>query len=223
MNNKKSSEQLPKTNKTVTNHNIGRVLRIINNCLTIAVISVGLYIVAVPFILPNISLLIKQMTDTTYGVHYNGILAGEVGAQPTHLQPPPAGKRLVIPRMELDEPIIVGDDPKNIHLGVWHRPHTGDPISGGNTVLVGHRFLYYGVKSGVFYSLDMLQKGDRFEVWWDKKEYIYQVTDTSVVDPTASAIENPTDKPTITLYTCTPLWTAKQRLVVKANLIEQTK
>jgi LPXTG-site transpeptidase (sortase) family protein len=223
MNNKNSPNILTETKKILTNGNNGRALRFINNFLTFAVIAVGIYIIAIPLILPNISLLIKQMTDKTYGVHYSGVLAQEVGAQPVNLQPAPDGKRLVIPKMELDEPIIIGDNPKNIHLGVWHRPNTGNPASGGNTVLVGHRFIYYGVKSGVFYSLDMLQKGDRFEVWWDKKEYIYQVADILIVEPTASNIENSTDRPTITLYTCTPLWTAKQRLVVKANLIEQTK
>ena len=40
-----------------------------------------------------------------------------------------------------------------------------------------------------------------------------------VVDPTQIEIEAPTDDPILTLYTCTPVWTAAQRLIVRSKLV----
>jgi sortase (surface protein transpeptidase) len=34
-------------------------------------------------------------------------------------------------------------------------------------------------------------------------------------------VEAPTDEHILTLYTCTPLWSAKDRLVIKARLINR--
>ena len=56
---------------------------------------------------------------------------------------------------------------------------------------------------------------------WEDKEYDYKVTSIREVPPTAIEIEAPTDANIVTLYTCTPLWSAKNRLVVVAELTNQ--
>jgi LPXTG-site transpeptidase (sortase) family protein len=52
--------------------------------------------------------------------------------------------------------------------------------------------------------------------------------ESKIVDPSAVEIEAPTTQKQLTLYTCTPIWTAKERLVIiakptdpnSANLLE---
>ena len=191
-------------------------LRTFNNILTVVVILLGLYITVLPF-LPQIELLKDQIGDNTSGVRYNGLLAQESNVDPTVLAKPPEDNRVVLPSITLDESIVVGDDPNNVHRGVWHRPRTSTPDKGGNTVLVGHRFSYSS--PATFYHLDKIDIGDNFAIWWEGKEYVYEVFQTEVVGPTAIEIEANTEAPIATLYTCTPVWTAENRLVIKAHLI----
>lgn len=103
-----------------------------------------------------------------------------------------------------------------LHYGVWRLPYTSTPDKGGNTVLVGHRFTYTEPQ-GVFYFLDKIRVGDAITVYWQGKPYEYVVMSTSVVPPTDLAVEAQTTTPRLTLYTCTPLWTAQNRLIVVAE------
>jgi sortase A len=62
--------------------------------------------------------------------------------------------------------------------------------------------------------------GDSFQIIWQGKEYDYKVVSTSVVLPTDVYVLNPTDVPTITLITCTPLFSTAKRLIVKGELVD---
>ncbi len=191
-----------------------KTLKKVNLGLTVVVVVLGIYIILFPF-LPHISLWIANLTDDTEGLVYQGQLSD--GADVDGLKQPPETNTLVVPRIKIDEQVIVGDDPSNVHRGIWHRPDTSTPEQGGNTVLVGHRFSYSD--PAVFYHLDKMQVGDEFAVWWDDKEYVYNVFETSIVPASAIEIEANSEDPVMTLYTCTPLWTAKDRLVIKAELV----
>jgi len=61
--------------------------------------------------------------------------------------------------------------------------------------------------------------GDELGIYWQGKIYTYKVNAIRVVEPTEISVESPSDSPKLTLYTCTPLWSAKQRLVIEAGLI----
>ena len=192
-------------------------LRHFNNLLTLVVLVLSAYMIAFPF-LPHLDLWRQQLADNTGGVRYFGILAEENNESDNdNLQQPPEENRLVLPDISLDEEIIVGDDPNNIHRGAWHRPLTSTPDQGGNTVIVGHRFSYSS--PATFYHLDKLEVGDTFAIWWEGKEYVYRIFQTRVVDATAVEIEDNTDNPIATLYTCTPVWTAEDRLVIRGELV----
>lgn len=191
-------------------------LRMFNNVLTLIVVLLGLYIVLLPFF-PYFSLLESGLSDNTDGVRYTGVLAEQNNVSSSSLANAPKDNRLVLPSISLDKPIIVGDDPSNVHRGVWHRPHTSTPDKGGNTVLVGHRFSYSS--PATFYHLDKVKEGDKFAIWWEGKEYVYEVFQIVVVSPNAVEIEANTEEPIATIYTCTPVWTAENRLVLKARLV----
>jgi LPXTG-site transpeptidase (sortase) family protein len=132
----------------------------------------------------------------------------------------PSDNRLVIPKIGVDVSIVEGkNEEASLLKGAWHIPGTQDPVKGGNMVLSGHRFRYRPPNNTTFYLLDKLSVGDPFIIYWQGVEYDYKVAQTKVVEPSAIEILNNTDSPQVTLYTCTPLFTTKQRLVVIGELI----
>ncbi len=191
-------------------------LRTFNNGLTFVVLSVSVYIIVLPF-LPFLTLWWSEFTDSSNGYRYDSQLARDAG-QTDNLTPPPENNTLVIPGIQIDHSVTEGADISALSVdGVWRRPNTSTPDQGGNTVMVAHRFSYS--EPATFYHLDKVDVGERFAVWWEQEEYVYEVFDVSVVPPTAIEIESQTDEPIVTLYTCTPVWTAAERLVVKARLV----
>lgn len=129
----------------------------------------------------------------------------------------PEDNRVVIPELLLNQPILEGRSVYTVDKGVWRPPYSSTPDKGGNTILIGHRFTYSS--PAVFYHLDLLRPADRFTIFWQGQKYVYQVRETRIVNPTDTSVEAPTEEPVITLYTCTPLWTAKQRLVIRAERV----
>lgn len=188
-------------------------LKQINWVLIGLIILINGYILLLP-LLPKLDYWVKkQQAETTQGLPYQTSVDSSNNDK---RQPIPEDKRLVIPKIALNEPIIEGQSEYSVNNGVWARPKTSVPPKGSNTVLVGHRFTYGG--PATFYSLDKVSIGDKLVIYWDKKEYIYTVKDTKVVPASAVEVENPTNEPTLTVYTCTPIWSAKDRLVVVASL-----
>jgi sortase A len=131
----------------------------------------------------------------------------------------PEENTIVIPKIGVDGRVHEGKSLATLNKGVWRRPRSSTPDKGGNTVFVAHRFLYTSGPN-TFYHLDKLTQGDRFVIFWEKKRYVYEVTETRIVLPEELDIEAPTREPVLTLYTCTPLFTADKRLVVRAKVIE---
>ena len=99
--------------------------------------------------------------------------------------------------------------------GTWRRPQSATPLDDGNTVIVGHR--YYGSNVSTFYHLDKVLVGQKLALYWEGQEYLYEVTESKVVGPSAVEVEAPTQDKRLTIYTCTPIWTAKNRLVIIAK------
>lgn len=131
--------------------------------------------------------------------------------------PVPTANRLIVPSMIFDQPIYDGNTLATLRKGLWRRPNSSTPDQGGNTVLVGHRLTYSNPR-GTLYNLDKVHTGDNIGVWWSRKHYLYRVTETKVVGAGEVNIEAPTKLPQLTIYTCTPLWLPKDRLVVIASL-----
>ena len=211
-------------------------LRKINNVLLIVVVAVNLYVIIVPF-WPQILFHFQQSQGKQQTLE-DSLHKGKItiplpspGAKPTSTAPTPSpsqssaagapksqGNRVVIPSMLLDQPIIEDTSVyRALDKGVWRWPGGSTPDQGGNTVLVGHRFTYTKPK-GVFYFMDKVHLQDTVGVKWDGRTYIYRVNNTQVVPPTQTSILDPTEQPTLTMYTCTPLWLPKNRLVVTAIL-----
>lgn len=189
-------------------------LRQFNNLLTVMVVCLGLYLILAP-LLPQLAFWVKDLSGQTNNITYSSNLNDNQGGKPI-----PSENRLVIPQMDLDNEVNEGRYADTLNKGVWHRPKTSTPDRGGNTVFVAHRFTYKS--PATFYHLDKLKKDDVFAVFWNGKEYNYKVREIRTVNPSDVYIEDSTTDPILTLYTCTPMWTAKQRLVVISDLIPST-
>lgn len=131
-----------------------------------------------------------------------------------------SGNRLIIPAIGVHIAIVEGNDESVLYRGAWRRPNSSTPDKGGNTVITGHRFHYIPPNNKTFYNLNKLEKNAKVFIFWNEKEYVYQVYDTFIVEPQQTEIEGPKDDNILTLYTCHPLWTADKRLVVRARLLE---
>lgn len=186
-----------------------------NDVLSLTVLALAFYLLFAP-LLPQLSFWLKG-NDQSSRVPYSGVLASEVGGDTD--APLPKNNRIVIPAIDIDEPIASGNSISVINDGgTWFRPNTVEPGSNGNSVIVGHRF--FRGQASTFYHLDKVSVGDKIGVYWEGEETVYQVFDTQVVSPDQGWVEADIFGEQLTLYTCTPLWTASDRLVIFARPIE---
>jgi LPXTG-site transpeptidase (sortase) family protein len=181
----------------------------INTLLLIGIVLINLYIIIMPFI-PGIVFHVQQHR----GVEHKLQQAINTPGGSTLINE--TGDRLVVPAMLLDAPINEGSQNTALSKGLWRIPTSSTPSKGGNTVIVGHRFTYTNPE-GVFYDLNKVQIGDEIGIFWQGKRHLYTVSKTEVVAPTDTAVQAPSHTPELTLYTCTPLWLPKNRLVVIAT------
>lgn len=138
-----------------------------------------------------------------------------IGSKPT-----PAENRIVIPSIGVDMEIFDGPDERTLDKGgIWRIPNTSTPDKGGNTVVSGHRWRYLPPSNSTLYLLDKVKDGEPVIVYWQGKEYDYRISGREVVDPTRVEILNNTAEPRLTIFTCTPLYSTKQRLVLYGELI----
>lgn len=143
--------------------------------------------------------------------------------------------RLIIPKINVDTPVFY-DIPttkaaqdRAMENGVAHFAIPGansHPGQVGNTVLSGHSsndVFAAGDYKFIFMQLDKLQVGDTIYANYKGKRYTYIVTKKQEVQPNnVKALIYDTDKPVMTLITCTPLGTALKRLLVTAEQVYPT-
>jgi len=140
--------------------------------------------------------------------------------------------RLIIPKINVDVPVMydVGND-YNSQMAAMAKGVAQFAIPGadshpgqiGNTVIAGHSsndLLDNGDYKFIFVQLDKLNTGDTIYANYNSKRYTYIVTKKEVVKPTdVSKLVYLTNKPVLTLLTCTPIGTATSRLLVTAEQI----
>ncbi len=106
---------------------------------------------------------------------------------------------------------------------VWHRlPERGNPEKSGNFILTGHSFVWgytpqEVTKQSVFYHLSETKEGDEIIVHWNDKKYTYIVRQKQTVKPDATEVEKMSDKPKLTIYTCTTGGASDGRVVIVAE------
>ena len=111
--------------------------------------------------------------------------------------------------------IVEGVRNADLRNGAGHMPDTALPGQPGNAVISGHRTTW-GMP---FHELDALDPGDRIEVDTALGTHIYEVRETRVVRPSEVWVADPREGAWLTLTTCHPKFSARQRFVVMAELV----
>ena len=84
-------------------------------------------------------------------------------------------------------------------------------------MISGHRTTY----GAPFYDLDLLEPGDRIEVDTAIGTHVYTVRETVIVAPTDVWVTDPRPGAWLTLTTCHPKYTARDRLIVHSVMVPE--
>lgn len=122
---------------------------------------------------------------------------------------------VVIPKIGVDHPVYEGITLTVIDRGPGHWPGSAMPGRRGNAVFPGHRVTH----SRPFYDLDLLAPGDEVGFRMGNGTFTYAVTSTQIVVPTDLWVVDQTEEHTMTLIACHPKRSARQRIVVKGELV----
>jgi len=147
----------------------------------------------------------------------------------------PSDNRIFIPKIGKNVPLVHvpphqnwNQLEKNIQAGLQNgvvvHPVSRAPGVFGNFFITGHSS-YYAWDNGrfkdVFALLHEMEIGDEVEVFWKNKKYKYQIFQKEIVSPTkVEVLSQPNDESIITLMTCTPVGTNKNRLILVGKLVE---
>jgi len=137
---------------------------------------------------------------------------------PIPTQGPEQAQRLQIPAINVDAPVVQGDGWEQLKKGVGQHIGTPNPGQNGNLVLSAHDDVF----GEIFKDLDQLKVGDQIIVYTNQKSYTYQVTDSQIVLPTQVEVMAPSQNPTITLISCYPYGVDNKRIVITADLVNNS-
>lgn len=122
---------------------------------------------------------------------------------------------LRIPEIGVEEVLFEGVDRETLKNGPGHMEGTPIPGQPGNSVLSGHRTTY----GSPFFDFDLLDNGDRIEVETSIGTHVYEIREVIVVEPTDVWVTESRPGGWLTLTTCNPKFSARQRLVVFAEMV----
>ena len=123
--------------------------------------------------------------------------------------------RIRIPAIDVDVVVVEGTTASALRAGAGHYPQTPLPCENGNVGIAGHRTTY----GRPFHNVDRLKPGDVIILTTPVGECTYKVAKPPfVVAPTQLGVVGPTATPTLTLTTCHPKGSARQRLIIQAVL-----
>lgn len=150
----------------------------------------------------------------------------------------PLENRIIIPKIGKNVPVVdvptdalqkgdwerlENDIQTALKDGVVHYPSTAHPGQIGNVFITGHSSYYLwdpGKYKDVFVRLHDMDVGDEFTIFWNQDVYHYRIRERKVVAPEeTSVLKQPNHERIATLMTCTPIGTAKNRLVLVAEQI----
>ena len=127
--------------------------------------------------------------------------------------------RIQIPKIGVDVVVVEGTTASALRAGAGHYPSTPLPCEAGNVAIAGHRTTY----GKPFANIDRLTTGDLIILRTPIGACTYELSGPpSVVDKSDfSPVQPPRDPSAreLTLTSCHPKGSAKQRIIVKARFI----
>lgn len=123
--------------------------------------------------------------------------------------------RIKIPAISVDLMLVEGTGSKQLQWGGGHVTGTAMPGETGNCSIAAHRDYTFGT---YFSRLDELKPGDQIIIDYQGVDFNYTVTESFIVSPDEVSVLEPTKEPIVTLITCHPRGSGKQRLIVRGQL-----
>lgn len=133
--------------------------------------------------------------------------------------------RVVIPAIEVDNIVVEGVRVEDLRKGPGHYDGTPMPGQRGNAAIAGHRTTY----SAPFNRVDELVPGDEIKVTTALGVYTYSVLPNEgpdgeslgyfIVTPQDTWVLGQDDRNMLTLTACHPKFSARQRIIVQAELV----
>ncbi len=147
----------------------------------------------------------------------------------TQMKAPRPGKALgllVIPRIKQRQVIVEGTAKTDLESGPGRYLRSAYPGQPGNAAIAGHRTTF----GAPFFNLALLRPGDPIFIQTQQGNFRYDVIDACrpkctgsgsfIVSPDDRTVLAPTpDDNLLTLTTCHPKYSARQRLIVRARLV----
>jgi sortase A len=145
---------------------------------------------------------------------------GEEGPLEFHREEEPAEgtefARIVVPKVGLDVVVFEGVGRETLTRGPGHMPDTPLPGQPGNAVISGHRTTH----GRPFFDFDLLVPGDTIDVETSIGTHVYVVRESLIVAPTDVWVTDDKAGGWLTLTTCNPKFSARERLIISAELVE---
>ncbi len=126
--------------------------------------------------------------------------------------------RIEIPSIGVDDIVVEGVRTGDLKAGPGHFPESPMPGQLGNAAVAGHRTTY----GAPFGSIDRMRNGDEIVFTVPAGRFVYAVTAVEIVDPSDYSSVVPAADPnvaSVTLVSCHPKYTAKQRIIVRGELV----
>jgi sortase A len=137
--------------------------------------------------------------------------------------------RIQIPALGVDTVVVQGTTPSALRAGAGHYPNTPLPCEAGNIAIAGHRTTY----GKPFANIDQLKPGDTITLLTPIGKCSYEVEKAPspfkagsgmqagfVVEPTdLRVIDQDPSVSELTLTTCHPKGSARERLVIRAKRV----
>jgi sortase A len=134
--------------------------------------------------------------------------------------------RIVIPAINVDQITVAGVSVEDLRKGPGHYSSTPNPGQAGNSAIAGHRTTY----GAPFHRIDELNPGDEIIVQTIQGTFTYLVRENIAPDGSTKGhfIVSPSDtwvlgqesgENLLTLTACHPKYSARQRIIVQAELV----
>jgi sortase A len=121
---------------------------------------------------------------------------------------------ILIPRIGVDKIVVEGVSLPDLKKGPGHYPESPLPGQQGNAAIAGHRTTY----GAPFNRIDELEPGDEIIVETVQGSFTYVVKEQLIVSPTQVDVLDDKGDNRLTLTACHPKYSARQRIVVVAEL-----
>jgi sortase A len=124
--------------------------------------------------------------------------------------------RIRIPKLGSTFVVVQGTEEASLEKGPGHYSSTALPGLGQTVAIAGHRTTYLAP----FRHLDALAPGNHIVLRMPYGRFLYSVQFTKIVSPTAWWITRNVGYDRLVLSACNPLYSASQRIVVFARLVQ---